>query len=226
MCTVVVRWEPGAPVRVLALRDELVGRAFDDPGTWWPSSPVVVGGRDRQAGGTWCATNVVTGTTALVLNRPQRPVAEPGAPSRGVLPLMAAAAGPAWPSTVRTAGMASFTLVLVGPDELTTWEYDGATLTSASLDPGTHMVTSGGVEDRRAERHLASFTATDDWRGLVTGQTASDDAAALLVRHELGERVFATVFAQTLDSVPGRLSVSSSRTPADAETWSSRTWPG
>lgn len=42
MCTVVVRWSPGEPVLLLALRDELVGRDFDDPGEWWPEHPGVV----------------------------------------------------------------------------------------------------------------------------------------------------------------------------------------
>ena len=69
MCTVVVRWSPGQPTQILALRDELTSRDFDDPGRWWPETPDVVGGRDRAAGGTWCASRVSTGTTALVLNR-------------------------------------------------------------------------------------------------------------------------------------------------------------
>ena len=47
MCTVVVRWDPGAAgaLEILALRDELVGRDFDDPGTWWPGKSTVVGMR-------------------------------------------------------------------------------------------------------------------------------------------------------------------------------------
>src|SRR5436305_8112299 len=97
MCTVVVRWQPGEPTRLLALRDELTDRAFDDPGEWWPQHPGVVGGRDRAAGGTWCASNVATGVTALVLNRPEKRTAAPGAPSRGVLPLLGVTHEHAWP---------------------------------------------------------------------------------------------------------------------------------
>src|SRR4051794_23384173 len=82
VCTVVVRWAPQQPVQVLALRDELVGRDFDDPAAWWPDQPSVVGGRDRVAGGSWCVTDVDSGVTALVLNRPQRRLAAPGASSR------------------------------------------------------------------------------------------------------------------------------------------------
>src|SRR3954447_5632339 len=61
VCTVVVRWSPDRPTRILALRDELTGRDFDDPAPWWPDFPDVYGGRDRAAGGTWCATRVTTG---------------------------------------------------------------------------------------------------------------------------------------------------------------------
>ena len=68
MCTVVVRWSAGRPAQILALRDELTSREFDEPDRWWPQWPDVVGGRDRLAGGTWCATDVRTGATALVLD--------------------------------------------------------------------------------------------------------------------------------------------------------------
>ena len=116
MCTVVVRWAAGRPPQILALRDELTTRAFDDPGTWWPEFPGVVGGRDRTAGGTWCATRVATGVTALVVNRPQKETADPGAPSRGVLPLLAVAHGADWPESVRLDGMAGFALLLATPE--------------------------------------------------------------------------------------------------------------
>ena len=227
MCTVVVRWQPGEPLRVLALRDELVGRAFDDPGAWWPSSPVVVGGRDRQAGGTWCASSVVTGATALVLNRPQRASAATGAASRGVLPLLALGAGASWPSVLQRGGMASFALLLADAEGLTLWEHDGSTLTAVALEPGTHMVTSGGAEDQRAARHLEGFEGTDpaDWRGLVTAGVPSSDPASLLVEHPVGERVLRTVFAQEIVSRPGRLELTWSRTPSDPASWTARSWP-
>ena len=47
----VCRWQPAErwPVQILALRDELLSRAFDPPGQWWPEQPAVVGGRDRSS---------------------------------------------------------------------------------------------------------------------------------------------------------------------------------
>ena len=216
MCTVVVRWARGASTRVLALRDELTGREFDDPGRWWPEHPALVGGRDRAAGGTWCATHVGTGVTALVLNRPQKPTAEPGAPSRGVLPLLAAEHGADWPSAVDPDGMASFLLVLAAPDGLTTWDFDGERLLRTEHPEGTWMVTSGGPEDRKADTFLPRFAAAgypDGWRQLVHGEPPRDDPGALVVRHEQDGMVFATVFGELVDARPGRLDLEYSRRP-------------
>ncbi|WP_233517519.1 NRDE family protein [Geodermatophilus marinus] len=222
MCTVVVRWAAGRPVRVLALRDELTTREFDDPGRWWPGLPEVVGGRDRAAGGTWCATDVGTGVTALVLNRPQRPAAAPGAASRGVLPLRGVAHGADWPAHVRLEGMASFLLVLAAPDGLTTWDFDGAALTRTAHAEGTTMITSGGPEDRKADRHLAAFTAAavpEGWRALVQGAPPQDDPGALVVRHERDGLVFATVCGQLIEARPGALRLEFSRRPWTPGSW-------
>ncbi len=227
MCTVVVRWALGRPLQVLALRDELVGREFDDPGPWWPEQPTLIGGRDRLAGGSWCVTDVATGTAALVLNRPQRRVAAQGAPSRGVLPLLAVRHGERWPEEVDTAGMASFALVLAGPTVVREWVFDGELLSSAVIGEGTHMVTSGGAEDGKSQRYLDSFVwpgTAKDWRVLVEAQAPRDDPAALVVRHEEADQVFATVFGQVFTATAGRLTVSTSREPWRAGTWTERVW--
>lgn len=223
MCTVVVRWEVERPAQILALRDELTAREFDDPGRWWPEFPDVVGGRDRTAGGTWCATDVSTGVTALVLNRPQKRAADPGAASRGVLPLHAVAHGADWASRIELAGMASFALVLVAPDRLTTWIFDGERLTAADLPAGVHMVTSGGPEDRKADRWLARFADDgfpDGWRREVQGRTPADDPSELVVRHEAEGKVYATVFGELIEAAPGRLRLEYSRRPWDDVPWS------
>ena len=222
MCTVVVQRSEGRPVRVLALRDELVGREFDDPGQWWPEFPDVVGGRDAVAGGTWCATRVDTGATALVLNRPQKREAGPGAASRGILPLLGVTHGGDWPAHVELAGMASFLLVLATPERLVTWDFDGVALREEQHGPGTVMVTSGGPEDRKAERHLGRFGAADDgdgWRQLVQSAPPADDPGALVVRHERDGAVFATVFGQYIEAEPGRVRLQYSRRPWTEAPW-------
>jgi hypothetical protein len=222
VCTVVVRWSEGRPPQLLALRDELTTRDFDDPGRWWPEFPDVVGGRDRVAGGTWCATSVGSGATALVVNRPQKRQADPGAPSRGVLPLLAAVHGADWPGHVELGGMASFALLLATPHRVTTWDFDGEVLRPTELPAGTSMLTSGGPENRKAEFHLAAFEQAgypDGWRRLVQAGPPRDDPAALVVRHELDGLVFATVFGELIEARPGLLRLEYSREP-----WARRPW--
>lgn len=227
MCTVVVRWYAGQPVQVLALRDELVGRDFDDPGAWWHEQPGAVGGRDRTAGGTWCVTDVPTGTTGLVLNRPEKAQAASGAPSRGILPLLAVQHGVHWPAAVQLDGMASFSLVLASPEFFTCWSYDGEQLLREELAAGTRMVTSGGAEDGKADRYLASFseaTFPEGWADILRGTEPAPDPAALVVRGENEGRVFATVFGQLFSSVPGRLELSWTRQPWGEGGWTRGSW--
>ena len=216
-----MRWSPDEPARILALRDELTSRPFDDPGNWWPEQPDVVGGRDQVAGGTWCASDVRTGTTALVLNRPHKRVADEGAPSRGVLPLLAVAREHQWTSHIDPTGMASFAIVLVTPDRLTTWDFDGTNLIESEQSSGTHMTTSGGVEDGKADRYLTAFEQTDpdDWRDLIRRDAPSPDLTELVVRRERDGVVYATVFGQLIESDPGHLQLDFSRTPWERELW-------
>jgi hypothetical protein len=224
VCTVVVRRLEGRPVEILALRDESTAREFDDPAAWWPDFPDVVGGRDRTAGGTWCATHVGSGTTALVVNRPAKRDADPGAPSRGVLPLLAARHGVDWRDHVDLRGMASFALLLAAPDRALTWDFDGTDVRTTEHPPGTHMLTSGGPEDRKADRYLASFAATDPtdgWRDLLRQSPPQDDLGALVVRHEEDGKVWATVFAELIEARPGKLHLEHSRRPWTDDPWES-----
>ena len=216
MCTVVVRRSGDRPGEVLAVRDELTGREFDDAGRWWPERPSVVGGRDRVAGGTWCATDVGTGVTALVLNRYHERTATPGAPSRGVLPLLGVVHGAAWVDHVALTGMAGFLLVLVEPGRLTSWEFDGEQLATTEHPEGTHVFTSGGSEDRKGELWHGTFAAAafpDRWRDLVREQEPAPEPEALVVRREREGRVYGTVFAETIDARPGRVRLQYSRRP-------------
>ena len=223
MCTVVCDWSPGAPVRLLALRDELTTREFDLPDTWWPDHPGVVGGRDRVAGGSWCVTDVAAGTTALVLNRIER---RDGHPSRGTLPLAAVSAGERWTDLVDPMHMASFTLVLAAPTGVATWSWTGEELRREDLAAGTHMITTSGVDtdDPKTQTYRPLLTP-DAWQRVVGECTPTDDRAALVVRHEFEQGVYATVFGQIMTVRPGRLELAYTRTPWEATTWTTRTWP-
>jgi hypothetical protein len=84
------------------------------------------------------------------------------------------------------------------------------------------MVTSGGAEDGKAARYLDRFEDVafpGGWRALVERQPPQDDPAALVVRRQLGDVVYATVFGSLLETEPGRLRMQHSRTPWQASTW-------
>ena len=217
MCTVVLRWAPGEPVRLLALRDEFVERDFDDPGAWWPEQPGVIGGRDRAAGGSWCVSDVATGVTALLVNRIER---FEGSPSRGTLPLAAVAHEDGWTDAVDHAGMAAFNLVLARPSGVTVWVWDASALRRLDLGPGTHTVVSRGVDagDAKTMRFAPQFD-TRDWREVVGGCEPSDEEGALVVRHVHEGRTYATVFGQLITSAAGSLHLAHTRTPWQAATW-------
>jgi uncharacterized protein with NRDE domain len=223
MCTVVTRLEAGEPLRILAIRDEFVSRDFDGPGAWWPEQPTVVGGRDRLAGGTWCASDVSSGRTALVLNRIERRV---GRPSRGVLPLAALAHGAAWTEHVDVREMAGFNLVLATPDGVSVWSWNAAALTRADLPTGTHVVTSSGVDaDDPKTVAYAPRLGREPWVDVVTSSPPSADPTALIVSRPVEGDTYATVFGQLITSTPGSLLVSHSRTPWQAGTCTEQRWP-
>ena len=133
-----------------------------------------------------------------------------------MLPLLAVEHGVDWMNHVALAGMASFALMLVTPARVTTWDFDGEQLRTTEHPEGTWMITSGGPEDRKADRFLPLFTEADfpeGWRRLVEKEPPRDDPGALVVRHEQDGLVFATVFGELIDARPGRLRLEYSRRP-------------
>jgi hypothetical protein len=222
---------------MLALRDELVSRSFEVPSAWWRDQPRVVGGRDRLGGGTWCASDVAAGVTAVVLNRAERRVAAPGAPSRGVLPLLAVRALERWPAFIDLAPMASFNLVLATPESLIWWSYDGTTLVTHALQPGTHMWTPRGLalpllDNRFAQGHAhldvgragATELVWTDWLAIIQDSEPSDDPLALLVRIPHGEDSFETVFGQFIAAWPGTLRLDYAIKPDRSQSWTVDHW--
>jgi hypothetical protein len=239
VCTVVCRWSAGSdfPVQMLALRDELISRSFDLPGTWWPDEPDVIGGRDRQAGGSWCVSDVRSGVTGVVLNRPERREAAADAPSRGVLPLLAVRYGEAWPQQLKLDGMASFNLVLASPDALYWWAFDGERLSRKQLRDGTYMFTPGGLLrsglDPRFGPRATGFSGDLDaptraawpqWLEVVDDAKPSEDPVDLLVRMPIDDDVFATVFGQFIAARPGTLRLDQLLDPGSRGQWSTQTW--
>jgi uncharacterized protein with NRDE domain len=240
VCTVVCRWQPADayPVQLMAVRDERRRRAFDPPGPWWPEQPQVIGGRDRQAGGSWCVSELSTGVTGVVLNRPERREAAPGAPSRGALPLLAVTRGARWLEHIELEGMASFNLVLAQPAGLRWWSYDGERLTAFELDPGTHQFKPNGIVSEPLDPRLISGraqladpdapvgTAWSDWLDILSATAPSADGTGLLVQRELDDGDFyESVFAQFIAARPSTLRldylIAPLARPAD---WLTRRW--
>lgn len=173
MCTVIVSFAPAeeVPLLVAAVRDELLGRPWEQPDRHWPDYPELLGGKDTRADGTWLAVD----TSALsssgphvgaVVNGPPRGRAEPGRygesarPSRGELPLRVAALGQWEPSPEQVAHYEPFHLLGAGSRSAVHYSWDGSVLTQNSLEPGVSMLVNTGIdpEEPRVRRHAELFT--------------------------------------------------------------------
>lgn len=180
MCTVVILRRPGHawPVILGANRDERLDRAWDPPAAWWPDRPRAVGGRDRDAGGTWMAANAA-GVVAAVLNRPGSLGRAAGKRSRGELPLLAldhatAEAAADAIAALPAAEWRPFNMVLADRARAFFLRGTGAGRPEAMpLPEGVSMVTALDPNDLaspRTARHLPRFRAApppdpdqDDW---------------------------------------------------------------
>lgn len=169
MCTVAILRRPGHawPVVIGANRDEMLRRAWDPPAAWWPDRPGVVGGRDREAGGTWMAANRA-GVVAAVLNRPGSLGPAAGKRSRGELPLLAlehgaAEAAAAAIGRLPAADWRSFNMVLADRAAAFFVRATGEGRPEAlPLPEGVGMVTAHDPNDPaspRTARHLPRFRA-------------------------------------------------------------------
>ena len=179
MCTVVLLLRPGEawPVLLAANRDEMLDRAWDPPGAYWPEQPDVVAGRDRTAGGTWLGMNG-HGVVAAVLNRQGSLGPRPGRRSRGELPLIALAHHSAEAAAAAIGGLQArvwrrFNMVLADAQKTFFVRGLGSGAPQVRLlPPGLHMVTARDPNDLtspRVARHLprlqqaASPRPPQDW---------------------------------------------------------------
>jgi hypothetical protein len=176
-------------------------------------------------------SDVERGVTAVVLNNPDKRLADFGAPSRGVLPLLATKWGTGWTEHVDVAGMAGFNLVLVTATELTWWRFDGASLREEALGPGTYLFkppgrVAGGdgiAFDTRLATGRAEVTDPDaptevmwaQWLAALRETTPRPDPAGLIVRVPIEGDTYETVFGQFILTRPGWLRLDHLDTPAD-----------
>jgi hypothetical protein len=143
MCTAIVSIEPGRPLLLAGIRDELTDRAWQPPGEHWPEHPGVLGGLDLLAGGTWLAVAPAARRVGCVLNGRGR-MARPGSRrSRGILPLEAADGTASWRGAL--AGFDPFHLITASLDAVVLSSWDGERLAERELGAGLHMIVNSGL---------------------------------------------------------------------------------
>lgn len=168
MCTVVLSFAPGdrVPLLLLGARDELTDRPWLPPARHWPGSPLL-GGLDKQAGGTWLAVHPGIPRVACLLNGRGAQADPVRRRSRGELPLRTAApdgpgcaggAGGRPPASQQGAGVLKelagdpealaaydpFHLVCADLDAVRLLSWDGERPAARDLEPGTHLLTNAG----------------------------------------------------------------------------------
>ena len=188
MCTILLRWDPGArhAVELAANRDEFRERLADDPDE---IAPGVFAGRDRTAGGTWLA---VAKTGVAALTNVRTGARDPQAPSRGALPIAALTGGLPADLTPYNA----FNLLIVDHTgaRVVTHEGAGAPAAIVPLAPGTHVVDNElfGRDSPRAARAASLLDGAGPEFALL-GDHGVSDTDGLCHHGELYGTVSATV---------------------------------
>jgi hypothetical protein len=159
MCTILLAWRvvPGVPVILAANRDELVARPSLPP-LVLRSEPLIAGGQDALAGGTWLAVRA-DGAVAAVTNR-RTGERDPQRRSRGELPLMLLEAQDprAVLDGLHARDYNPFNALHVSPSSAMAAEAHGNELRVFALQPGLHVITVYDVDDV-AQRKVAWLTA-------------------------------------------------------------------
>jgi Transport and Golgi organisation 2 len=244
MCTAIVSIEPGAPVLLAGVRDEMVDRAWEPPARHWPDHPGLIGGRDLLAGGTWLALAPAARRVACVLNAPGRMAPEASRRTRGVLPLLAAEDAKLDRSELDR--FDPFHLLFAEPGAAVVWSWDGEHLAERELDAGLHVVVNSGLDTaagdgRDHERaRIAHFMprlraaarpspgpdgttaeAWGAWLPLLNGDgLAIDDTRTLIVRRDLGSgRIWGTTSISLVALGPAGVRYEFTAAPGDPHAW-------
>jgi Transport and Golgi organisation 2 len=213
MCTVVVSFEPGerVPLLLLGVRDELTNRPWLPPARHWPGSPLL-GGLDKQAGGTWLAVQPEVPRVSCLLNGLDVPADPARRRSRGELPLRAAADGAGALKELADdpgalAAYDPFYLLCADTGSVRLLSWNGERPETRELGPGTHMLTNVGysypaepVTEPKAAHFGPKFAAArpsgdpalpvarawGDWLTLAAGDGLDPgDPRAIVARRDL-----------------------------------------
>lgn len=221
-----------------AIRDEFVARPWDPPGRHWPDRwSRFVGGRDRQAGGTWLAVDPSPerpAIAALLNGRPLGPQDDGAArPTRGDL-VLRMLAGDGLPSGPELVPYDRFHLLLATASGTTLWTWDGEALARRPLRAPHHIIVNAGL-DAAVDPLVAHFApllaaARDPemgsgwggWPELLAGDhLAGDDPRALVVAKTIDERPYGTTSSSMVAiGRDGAVRYAFTPTPADSASWS------
>jgi uncharacterized protein with NRDE domain len=180
MCTAILDLAPGAPLLLAGIRDELIDRAWQPPGRYWPDHPGLTGGRDLQAGGTWLAVSPQARRVTCVLNARGRPAEPASRRTRGVLPLEVAQE-----AKLSRAGLADFDpfhVLSAEPGMAMLWSWDGDRLTERELSPGLHMLVNSGLASDLLPARSGNASASN---ASASNASASNQSAGNGREHEL-----------------------------------------
>lgn len=179
MCTILLAWRavPGAPIVLAANRDELLDRPSLPPHVL-VAEPLIAGGQDAQAGGTWMAVRA-DGAVAAVTNR-RSEFRDPKRRSRGELPVALLRTPGDAAALALLDGLAAqdynpFNALYVSREAAAVAEAHGDAMVLRRLEPGLHVLTVFDLDDR-AEPKVQALCA----RFELAAGAAGEDAAALL----------------------------------------------
>lgn len=212
MCLSVITIEPDTewPVRLLSFREEFLEREWDPAGRWWDDHPDVVGGRDRQAGGTWLAVSPPARRVAAIHTSFVERVSPDRRRTRGEI-AVAAAGGEPWHEGDLTC-YDDFALLYVDDHRATWHTYRDGDVAVEAVPPGLHLASVAGLGVDTPRPRQRYWTGAIESAGLpkldATGSPASDwepwlervgatakpptDELALLIRRDARDRVFGT----------------------------------
>ena len=156
VCTILLAWSahPGVPVVLAANRDELIARPSEAPGVLH-ADPLVLGGRDLVAGGTWLAVGADGRLCAVTNRHPAQgpPVApDPSRRSRGDIPIdlltVDAAEMPEHLAALGPGVYNPVNVLWIGHDRaLVAHVDDSGPVRVMELAPGPHVLTTRDVDD-------------------------------------------------------------------------------
>jgi len=243
MCTVLLRFDPGArwPVLLGAIRDEFADRPWDPPGRHWDGEwSHLLGGRDRTAGGTWLAVDPTAKRPAVaaLLNGTRRPPPEAGTrPTRGTLALEVLTSGRI-PADNELADYDGFHLVLATLEGVEVWSWDGDALAHHQVPAGDHIIVNLGVDtdedplvphfaplltklaDPLLTPRASTLEAWEPWTDLLAGDGLDPaDPRALIVRREIEGKTYGSTSATLVALSPEGVRYDFNGEPTNLAAW-------